>query len=93
MIIKDDVTKCHFCNVKYTPPDEFGNYPYNFIVVKFYHRHLMYLCDRCVDKLNSYRNGTDIDDYWLPKDAKRCGYPDFPYHKLVDPRKKRRGEE
>ena len=86
MINKERSDKCQFCGVEATKSPT--NPEYNFIDVNYYHRHLMHLCDRCVDKLNSYRNNSNVDDYWLPKDAKRCGYPEFPYYKLKDPRKK-----
>lgn len=45
---------------------------------KYYHRHEMHLCMRCVDKLNSAMNGTDIDEYWKAADASEEGFPYFP---------------
>jgi len=81
--------ECQFCGIMRTLDYNFSyNNDEDFIVVKYYHHHLMHLCDRCVDKLNSYTGGRDVDEYWLPEDAKRCGYPEFPYAKLINPREK-----
>ena len=88
MVNKDRFDECQFCRIEATKFKSGEDVPYNFIAVNYYHTHLMHLCDRCVDKLNSYRNGRNIDEYWEEADAKRCGYPPFPYRKLIDQRKK-----
>ena len=81
--------ECQFCGIMRTPESEYDTEE-DIMVVRYYYHHLMHLCDRCVDKLNSFKNGYDVDDYWLPEDAKRCGYPEFPYRKLNDPNRKYR---
>ena len=84
--------ECQFCGIIRTPEAQIESVE-NFIDVNYYYHHCMHLCDRCVDKLNSFRGGRHIDEYWLPNDARRCGYPPFPYNKLKDPRRAREREE
>jgi hypothetical protein len=83
MTEKTTKNECDFCEVQENLVGT--NY---FIALKYYPHYYMILCDRCVDKINSYINGEDVDDYWLPEDAKQCGYPEFPYIKLINLREK-----
>ena len=46
--------------------------------IKYYHRYGMILCDRCIDKANSFSGGRDIDEYWTDEDAARDGFKPFP---------------
>ena len=48
----------------------------------YYPRHNKFLCMRCVDKLNSLKNGKSVDEYWGKEDAKREGFPEFPMSKM-----------
>ena len=70
--------ECEFCGLQYKEEDEYLK------VSTYYHMHDMILCDRCVDKLNSYMNDRSPDEYWLPVDAERNGFPPFPYAKLYE---------
>ena len=70
--------KCQFCGYDgYDDNQVYGqsNCPF---AVKLYRHYRMYLCDRCVDKINSYHNGQDIDEYWEDEDAIECGFKPFP---------------
>lgn len=65
--------KCEFCGYEETTSPTYA--------VKRYNHYDMKLCDRCVDKINSYHNGKDIDEYWEDDDAIRCGFEEFPRNK------------
>ena len=66
---------CEFCGVDTLKTNDTGHQ------TRFYPLHQKFLCDRCVDKLNDFVNGEDMDNYWLPEDAKENGFPPFPYYK------------
>lgn len=74
--------KCDFCGYDgYESGKDYGGYgnaPHN---VKLYKHYKMNLCDRCVDKINSVRNGMDIDEYWEDCDAIEAGFKPFPKNK------------
>lgn len=77
---------CEFCGNTQVPlsSEELHNVKFaKSCNTKYYNQHKMILCDRCVDKLNSLMNGKDADEYWEPEDAKRDGFPDFPYGKAM----------
>lgn len=71
--------KCDFCGYDgYESGKDYGGYgnaPHN---VKLYKHYKMNLCDRCVDKINSYHNGEDVDTYWEDEDAINSGFKPFP---------------
>lgn len=69
--------QCEFCNVKVDKRHEL-----DWLDIKYRTAHNLVLCDRCIDKINSYKNGYDVDEYWTDEDAKKDGLPKFPYHKL-----------
>lgn len=77
--------KCEFCG--YEGYDENKDYSKNYKTfphnVKLYKHYKMHLCDRCVDKINSYHNGSDIDEYWEDEDAIKSGFIHFPRHKGI----------
>ncbi len=60
-------TKCEHCG--------FDNQNFG---IKYYHRYGIVLCDRCIDKANSFNGGRNIDEYWTNKDAARDGFKPFP---------------
>ena len=77
--------KCEFCG--YEGYDENKEYPKDYKLfphnVKLYKHYKMYLCDRCVDKINSCYNGEDIGTYWEDEDAIKSGFKPFPRHKEI----------
>jgi len=76
--------RCEFCGNEQVPLSSDELYKAKFAKscnTEYYHHHKLILCDRCVDKLNSLMNGRDADEYWEPQDAKRDGFPPFPYEK------------
>ena len=77
--------KCEFCKLEQTPErrDSDDSKYAEFCGIKYRHQHRLILCDRCTDKLNSLMNGKDVDEYWEPEDAKKDGFPDFPYGKAM----------